>query len=220
MKRRPAPQKGGRPPKPWLDARQSELAFEADWTAIHDLLFVAVVVLAWATARLSPGFVCHQVLSPGLPGLCLSPGLCLKSFMYESKSLTRRGLVTESRKKVDCISRLHSVSISIVVRWSYLGILVDCCTFRVLRLIGVASHESISCDQWCRMAPGQSTARQHATWRCSFIRLAGSHRCRKAITEDGLRLHSFSFHVPLSQIIVDAEAHLTLLFLDWITRMV
>lgn len=38
--------------------------------------------------------------------------------------------------------------------------------------------------------------------------------------EDGLRLHSFSFHVPLSQIIVDEEAHLTFLFLDGVTRMV
>jgi hypothetical protein len=54
----------------------------------------------------------------------------------------------------------------------------------------------------------------------SFIRPAGSHRCRKAIPEDGLRLRSFSFHVPLSQIVVDEEAHLTLLFLDWVARMV
>jgi hypothetical protein len=31
--------------------------------AIHDLIFVAVVVSAWVTSRLSPGF-CHLVLSP------------------------------------------------------------------------------------------------------------------------------------------------------------
>lgn len=37
---------------------------------------------------------------------------------------------------------------------------------------------------------------------------------------DGLRLRLFSFHVPLAQIIVDEKTHLTLLFLDWITRMV
>jgi hypothetical protein len=55
MKRRLAPQKGGRPPKTGLDARQSELAFEPEQIATRDSMFVAVVVAIWGTSCLSPG---------------------------------------------------------------------------------------------------------------------------------------------------------------------
>jgi len=46
-----------------LDARQSELAFESESMAIHDLIYVAVVVRVWDTSCLSPGCpACHLVV--------------------------------------------------------------------------------------------------------------------------------------------------------------
>ena len=58
---------GGRPPSlPAAVARQSERyqgAFESERIATHDVIFVAVVVAAWDTFCLSPGFVTlHRLL--------------------------------------------------------------------------------------------------------------------------------------------------------------
>jgi hypothetical protein len=120
-----------------------------------------------------------------------------------------------------CRTTLHEVVLSIPLQRRMLPLVICRFVFGVFRLVDVVTHEGISDDRWCRMAPGQSTARQHCDLEMSFHTPCWEPQMPQGhLREDGLRLHSFSFHVPLSQIIVDEEAHLTFLFLDWVTRMV